>query len=178
MSEISFTPFPKLSTKNYNLRRLVISDDAKIFILRSDERVLEYLGKPKAKSIYEAREFIDKINNGIENNEWIMWVIETKESSTFIGTICLWNLSDDKSKADIGFEILPDYFGKGIMQEIIPIILDFGFIEMNLDAIEGEVDPRNIKSIKLMKKFGFDYSDELENTIIYSLPKEKFRNKN
>lgn len=116
MSEISFTPFPTLITKNYNLRRISINDDKEIFIMRSDERVLEYLGKPKAKSINEAREFIDKINNGIENNEWIMWVVESKESSSFIGTICLWNLSDDKRKADIGFEILPDYFGKGIMQ--------------------------------------------------------------
>lgn len=169
MPKINFTPFPNLTSARYNLRPLSIEDDKEIFILRSDERVLKYLGKPKAKSINEAREFIDKINNGIKNNEWIMWVIESKESSLFIGTICLWNLSDDRTKADIGFEILPDHFGKGIMQEVIPIILKFGFNDMQLDVIEGEVDPANIKSIKLMEKFGFEFYKNLESTDVYNL---------
>lgn len=169
MPKINFTPFPNLTSARYNLRPLSIEDDKEIFILRSDERVLKYLGKPKAKSINEAREFIDKINNGIKNNEWIMWVIESKESSLFIGTICLWNLSDDRTKADIGFEILPDHFGKGIMQEVIPIILKFGFNDMQLDVIEGEVDPANIKSIKLMEKFGFEFYKNLESTDVYYL---------
>ena len=169
MPKINFTPFPNLSSERFILRPLSINDDKKIFVLRSDEKVLKYLGKPKAKSINEAREFIDKIRNGIENDEWIMWVIESKESSSFIGTICLWNLSDDKTKADIGFEILPDFFGKGIMQEVIPIILNFGFDVMDLDVIEGEVDPENIKSIKLMEKFGFEYNKKLESTDVYHL---------
>ncbi len=169
MSKINFTPFPNITSAKFYLRPLSINDDKQIFILRSDERVLKYLDKPKAKSINEAREFIDKINKGIKNNEWIMWVIESKESSSFIGTICLWNLSDDKTKADIGFEILPDFFGKGIMQEVIPIILNFGFDVMDLDVIEGEVDPENIKSIKLMEKFGFEYNKKLESTDVYHL---------
>jgi len=135
MSEISFTPFPTLITKNYNLRRISINDDKEIFIMRSDERVLEYLGKPKAKSINEAREFIDKINNGIENNEWIMWVVESKESSSFIGTICLWNLSDDKRKADIGFEILPDYFGKAFCK-----FCNSGFTILIVHCIELKIE--------------------------------------
>lgn len=35
--------------------------------------------------------------------------------------------------------------------------------------IEGEVDPRNIKSIKLMEKFGFEFYKNLENTDVYYL---------
>jgi ribosomal-protein-alanine N-acetyltransferase len=66
---------------------------------------------------------------------------------------------------------VPDHFGKGVMQEVIPEILNFGFNIMNLFEIEGEVDPENIKSIKLMEKFGFSYSDKLESTVIYSLKK-------
>ncbi len=169
MSEISFTPFPKITTKNYNLRRLSINDDKEIFKLRSDKQVTKYLGMQQAKSINDAREFIDKINAGIKNDEWIMWVIESKETATYIGTICLWNLSDDRTKADIGFEILPDHFGKGIMQEVIPIILKYGFNDMQLDVIEGEVDLENIKSIKLMKKFGFEFYKNLESTDVYYL---------
>ena len=169
MAKINFTPFPILSSTRFNLRTLSINDDKQIFKLRSDKQVIKYLGRQVAKSINEAREFIDKINAGIKNDEWIMWVIESKENSSFIGSICLWNLSEDKTKADIGFEILPDFFGKGIMQEVIPIILNYGFNVMNLDVIEGEVDPENIKSIKLMEKFGFEYYKKLESTDVYYL---------
>jgi ribosomal-protein-alanine N-acetyltransferase len=169
MPKINFTPFPVLYSKRFTLRSLSINDDKEIFILRSDKQVIKYLGRQGAKSINDAREFIDKINAGIKNDEWIMWVIESKETATFIGTICLWNLSDDRTKADIGFEILPDHFGKGIMQEVIPIILKYGFNDMQLDVIEGEVDPENIKSIILMEKFGFEFYKNLENTDVYYL---------
>ena len=151
MSKISFTPFPVLSTKNFQLRQLVDSDDQNIFILRSDERVLKYLGKPRADTIDEARAFISKINGGITANEWIYWTVIDQTSDKFLGTICLWNLSDDFSRADIGFELLPDFFGNGIMQEVIPAILDYGFTKMKLDVIDGDVDPDNIKSIKLIE---------------------------
>jgi ribosomal-protein-alanine N-acetyltransferase len=171
MSIINFTPFPNLITHRFSLRELKMEDDKEIFILRSDKTVNKYLGKPRAKSIGEARDFIEKITNGIADDKWIMWAIEDKGNSAFIGTICLWNLSDDLTKADIGFELLPDHFGKGVMQEVIPEILNFGFNIMNLFEIEGEVDPENIKSIKLMEKFGFSYSDKLESTVIYSLKK-------
>lgn len=169
MPNTNFTPFPVLYSKRFTLRSLSINDDKEIFKLRSDKQVIKYLGRQGAKSINDAREFIDKINVGIKNDEWIMWVIESKETAMFIGTICLWNLSDDRTKADIGFEILPDHFGKGIMQEVIPIILNYGFIVMNLDVIEGEVDTENIKSIKLMEKFGFEFYENLENTDLYYL---------
>ena len=173
MAEINFTPFPQLGTKNFLLRQLLDSDDQNIFILRSDERVLKYLGKARAESIDEARAFISKISKGITVNEWIYWVV-TNNKVEFLGTICLWNLSEDKKRADIGFELLPEHFGRGIMQEVIPTILDYGFNTMQLNAIDGDVDPGNIKSIKLMEKFEFVYSRKLDKTDIYVLECEKY----
>lgn len=167
MHNINFTPFPNLTTGHYYLRKLEISDENEIFAIRSDVSVSKYLDRPKAKSIDEARQFIEKINNGITNNESIYWVITHKNETKFIGSICLWNISREQFKAEIGFELFPAYQGKEIMQEVIPAVIAFGFNDMKLDSIKGEVDPGNIKSIKLMEKFGFVYDKKLENTIIY-----------
>jgi [ribosomal protein S5]-alanine N-acetyltransferase len=169
MHNINFAPFPGLTTEHYYLREPEMSDENEIFAIRSDENVAKYLDRPIAKSIDEARQFIDKINNGINKNESIYWVITRKNENKFIGSICLWNISGEQSKAEIGFELFPDYQGKGIMQEVIPPVIEFGFNDMKLDLIEGEVDPENIKSIKLMEKFGFVYDKKLEDTIIYKL---------
>jgi ribosomal-protein-alanine N-acetyltransferase len=169
MINTNFNPFPNLSSRRFNLRRIADEDDNEIFVLRSEETVLKYLGRPPAKYIDDAREFITKINKGISRNEWIYWVITLKTDNKLIGTICLWNIDSSKSIADIGFELMPEYMGKGIMQEVIPVIIEFGFNTMKLEIINGEVDPENIKSIKLLERFGFKYERKFENTLVYSL---------
>jgi ribosomal-protein-alanine N-acetyltransferase len=169
MNKVKFTPFTNLNTERFTLRQLTEHDDQEIFSLRSDPRVLKYLDKPPAKTIEEAKQFIKKINDGILNNEWIYWAVAYKNASRLVGTICLWNFSDDKTTAEIGFELLPDYWGNGIMQEVIPAVITFGFNKLNLQKIEGDVDPGNIKSIKILERFGFSYERDLKNTVMYSL---------
>jgi [ribosomal protein S5]-alanine N-acetyltransferase len=169
MSQMMFSSFPELTTERFLLRQLTLDDKPEIFILRSDERVIKYLDRSKAQRLEDSQKFIESINSGIENNLSMYWAVSHKGSSPLVGTICLWNISEDRLKADIGFELLPDHQGKGIMQEVIPAVLDYGFRVMKLQTIEGEVSPENIKSIKLMERFGFRYDRKLEETIIYTL---------
>ena len=113
MTQISFTPFPDLATERLTLRQLN----------SEDERVNEFIDRKKARTIEDARKFIQNINEGIARNKWIYWAITLIGKSTLIGTICLWKISNDRSKAEIGFELLPGYQGKGIMQETLSGII-------------------------------------------------------
>jgi len=169
MSKINFTPFPLLTTERLTLRQLTLEDDNEIFRLRSDESVNKFLDRPIAKTIDDAIQFINKINRSISKNELIYWAVTFKNHFKLIGTICLWNISDDCTNAEIGFELLPDHQGKGVMQAVLPIVIKYGFEIMKLNFIEGEVDPNNLKSIKLMEKNGFILQRRLKNTLIYSL---------
>ena len=89
MNTINFTPFPKLATKRLTLRQLNMEDEKEIFVHRSDERILKYIDIPKAETIEDARNFIEKINKGIDENGWVYWEITFKNDSQLIGTICL-----------------------------------------------------------------------------------------
>lgn len=179
MIEINFTPFPTLITARLTLRQLSTDDDKEIFAIRSDERVNKYLDRAGCKTVDEARQFIDKINTGIANNECIYWVIARKNKPGLIGTICLWNISKEHSKAEIGFELLPDYQGKGFMQEAVTAVIEYGFKTMKLRLIEGVVDPNNARSIKLLEKNNFRLAANTGNgnpddegtpkTIVYEL---------
>jgi [ribosomal protein S5]-alanine N-acetyltransferase len=169
MGKINFTPFPNLTTERLILRQLAIADENELFAIRSDESVAKYLDRPIAKSIEETRQFIVRINNSISRNESIYWAITFNNDSKLIGSICLWNISEDQLTAEAGFELLPVYQGKGIMQEALPVILKYGFENMKLRSIEGEVDPGNLRSIKLMVKNGFVYNRKLKDTVVYSL---------
>jgi ribosomal-protein-alanine N-acetyltransferase len=119
---------------------------------------------PLCKTIEEAQEFIKKINESIKNSECIYWGIAFKNETALIGTICLWQISEEELKAEIGFELLPKFQGIGLMREAVPVVLNYGFSEMNLQSIEGEVAPENIKSIKLMENFGFTKTPDIRKT--------------
>jgi len=169
---INFNPFPEIITERFKLRQLNKSDSEKIFEIRSNISIAQYLDRPLATSINDAISFIEKISDGISKNQVIYWGIENKSTQEIIGTKTLWQISVDGSQAEIGFELFPIYQGKGVMQEVLPVVIHFAFNSMKLSKIEGEVAFDNLKSIKLMEKFGFVYDRKLENTLVYIL-KEK-----
>ncbi len=172
---ISFTPFPNLSTDRLILRQLQIDDENEILFLRSDERMLEFTGIPKAKSLDDARAYIEKINKGIAADEWIMWGITLKENDRkIIGTICFWNLSKEKNKAEIGYVLHPDFWGKGIMQEAAERVIVFGFETMKLDFIDTDLDPKNQRSIKLLERNHFVLNRKNGDHEVYVLPSSKW----
>jgi ribosomal-protein-alanine N-acetyltransferase len=176
MNDAKYYQFRELTTEHYCLRQLSTDDVNEIFILRSDKRVLEFLDLQKAETADDALKFINKILNENSKLDWFYWGITEKENRKLVGTICLWNFSGDRVQADIGFALLPDSQGKGIMQEVIPGVLKYGFNELNLNCIKGETAAKNIKSIKLMEKFGFKYEKDLNEFTVYSLEKNRYCN--
>lgn len=174
MNEAKYNQFRELTTEHYCLRQLSTEDVNEIFILRSDKRVLEFLDIQKAETADDALKFIDKIINENSYPDWFYWGITEKENRKLIGTICLWNFSEDRTQADIGFALLPEFQGKGIMQEVLPKVLEYGFNELNLNCIKGETAAKNIKSIKLMEKYGFKFEKDLNEFAVYSLEKNQY----
>ncbi|HTB07239.1 MAG TPA: GNAT family N-acetyltransferase [Bacteroidia bacterium] len=166
---IKCIPFPTLETERLVLRQLDASDENEIFRLRSDEKVNEFLDRPKANTLDDAKRFIEKIAKGINNNENLYWAITLKNEKKLIGTICLWSFSLEKNSAEIGYELLPDFQGKGFMHEAIKAVVEYGFKTMKLDAIDAFTHPRNIKSIKIAERNGFVYEKETDDGVIYSL---------
>lgn len=172
--KMNFTPFPTLSTERLILRQMNSYDKHEIFKLRSDARVLKFIDIKKAETIADAEAFIEKINTGIANNESILWGICLKGSSALIGTICFWNILKEDLVAEIGYALLPGFQGKGIMQEAIEKVIEYGFISMKLKSIVADLKSANIKSINLLERNDFIYTGKLkeeEDMVIYTLSK-------
>ena len=60
-----------------------------------------------------------------------------------IGTNCLFNFTNDNLNAEIGYELLPDFQGKGIMQEATSKVIDFGIQHMGVNSIEAYILAKN-----------------------------------
>ena len=155
MLNINFTPFPNLTTERLALRQLNIEDANELSLLRSDERVNEFIDRSPSTNIEEAKKFIEKINNGIAANESVYWAIALKDGPSLIGTICFWNISIKDDIAEIGYELKPEFQGKGIMQEAISKVIAFGFDEIKFKVITALPKEGNKKSIQLLLKNNF-----------------------
>ncbi|MFM9951582.1 MAG: GNAT family N-acetyltransferase, partial [Saprospiraceae bacterium] len=91
--------FPVLSTERIIMRRIAEQDDLGMFSLRSDDRVNHFIKRVKMGNIQEARSFIQELNQKIDADQLLYWAITFKGHDDLIGTICLWNFSEDKTQA-------------------------------------------------------------------------------
>lgn len=172
MLKLNLQPFPQLPTERLMLRRLKEDDDNEIFLLRSNDDVNKFLGRPRISSIQEARQFIDKISKSIEGNESAYWAIATHDSEQLIGTICLWNFDRENHVAEIGYELMPAYQGRGLMQEAVQAVLGFGFNKLTLKRIDAFTHKDNRKSALLLEKFHFMRNLKIEESLDRNSPEK------
>lgn len=157
---MKFIPFPEIKTERLFLRKIEQSDCDVILFLRSDATVTKFIERPenrKTKNIADAIKFIKQLNEYLETNKSITWGITLKNNSKITGTICLWNFSKNNKTAEVGYDLDPKFQGKGIMNEALKMVVDFGFNELRLHKIEAFTYNENENSKKLLKKNGFQF---------------------
>lgn len=163
MNYISFSPFPVLETERLMLRKVEKSDAEYIFKLRSDETYSKWTGVKRYEDLIEAEKYLEKIGRMIDRNEVASWSILLKDTTHYVGGIALWNISDNKTQAEIGYDLLPEFRGKGYIQEAIRAVINFAFEELNMEKIvANEVRMENIKSVKVLEGIGFQLEKTLE----------------
>lgn len=151
-----------LSTERCFLRKPVAEDAENFFTLRSDHDVNRYIDRKPVTNLDEAREFITTTLAGADESKWAYWVIQRKVDKAFMGTICLWNFSDDRKTAEVGFELLPRFQGVGYASESLIRVMELGFIDLGLSSLMGYVQSANTPSINLMKTHNFSLKEDFE----------------
>ena len=160
----TFTPFPILKTERLTLRQLVIADEQEIFILRSDPEINKYLDRQASNTIDDARNFINMVNENINKNDSLYWAITLSDRNIFAGTICLFGFSDENNKCEIGYELLTNRQGQGIMKEAAEKVIDYAFNTIKVQNIEALLHRDNYRSIKLLERLSFRNSNEPDST--------------
>jgi len=83
------------------------------------------------------------------------WVLIHKLDHVKMGT-CGFHLWDrKKNQVEIGFELMPQYTGKGYMAEAVKAIIEFARSKMEINKIIAIVFIDNINCKKLLGKFRF-----------------------
>ncbi len=161
MSLFAGSSFPIIETKRIKLRKLNNNDVEALIRIWSDERVTKYLNITtfSNESTFtdedQVKEMIEWMNQLADRDDAVRLGLELKETGELIGTCGFNEWSKSNARASIGYELSAKHWRKGFMSEVIEVLLHFGFHQMGLNRIEATVEPDNIPSIQLLKKFGF-----------------------
>lgn len=155
MANRNFTTFPILTTERLTLRQLSTDDQQDIFALRSDTEINKYLYREPSKTIEDAVKFINRVNDNIQKNNSIYWVITLTKTKTFVGTICLFDFSNEKNSCEIGYELMTKFQSQGIMKEATEKVINYAFHTLQFQKIIACTHNENQNSTKLLTKFNF-----------------------
>lgn len=179
MSTFLFLPFPNLESERLVLRQITPNDVNEIFALRSNPETMKYIPRPLVTTIDQAMEHIKMIQDKIVSSEGLNWAITEKGNPKMIGIIGHYRIRWEHFRSEIGYMLLPEYQGKGIITEAIQLMIRFGFDDMKMHSLEAIIDPANLASAKVLEKNGFIkeahlkenefYEGKFLDTVIYSI---------
>lgn len=144
-----------IETNRLRLRQIDRRDSLDIYELKSNKKTAEHTDNEAYTSSDQAEAFIEYIIGGSQAGRWLYYVIESKESHEFIGTITLWNFNESKTVAEVGYEMIERFEGHGYMTEALHEVLKLGFEELGLNKVEAFTSKENARSLRLLVKSGF-----------------------
>lgn len=162
----------EIITDKIKLKIVEKADAERLFKLRTDPEVSQFVNRDLNKTLADIEEFIEhKINH---QNEVLFFTIKTIPENELAGTICLWNIDQEKKYAEVGYELFPHFQGRGIMSDALKAILKLAFNELGFEYLQAFTNKENMSSRKLLQKFGFEYLAEKKdennlNNVIYGL---------
>lgn len=146
--------FPEIKTARLLLRQFVDSDLENVFKGLSHPDIIKYYGV--SYETLEATKAQMTFFADLEKNETgIWWAVCSPDNKIFYGAGGLNSLSKEHKKAEIGFWLIPGFWGKGIMTEAMPLICNYGFDRLGLHRIEGIVETENNNCKNAMAKLDF-----------------------
>ena len=134
-----FKEFPVLKTDRLILRKFTLDDAKDVQAIRSDQKVMDHMDSKPHLTFEHSANFIKENLKTYSNEKGIFWAITEKVSGAFIGDFSFWRIDNQNFRAEIGYTLKPDYWGK----------------DLNLHSFEANINPENMNSRKILERTGF-----------------------
>ena len=145
-----------IKTNNYYLKEIESADITNIYKGLSNPDVTQYYDVhfPTLEATKEQMEWYKNLK---KEGTGVWWGIYGNTDNLFRGACGFNNMEKQHKKAEIGLWLLKEYWGNGILKEIMPELFNKGFSDIGLNRIEGFVLNDNNKCKKALEKINFTY---------------------
>jgi ribosomal-protein-alanine N-acetyltransferase len=146
---------PTIDAIRISLRWISAADTDAFYAIYSNPEVMRYWSTPPLADREAAANLIHKIQEDWKRRVILKWGIALRTDDQLIGSITLFNLDFNHRRAEIGYALGRDHWGRGYMNEALMAVLKYAFEVLDFHRIEADVDPRNAASIKTLERLGF-----------------------
>lgn len=87
-------------------------------------------------------------------------VICDRRTDSLIGNCGVRKLGGGCEAAEVGYELAPEWWGRGYATEAVERVVRFGFEGLDLDEMRARVNPANGRSVRLLARVGFGRVEE------------------
>lgn len=175
--------FPILYTERLNLIEIKPAHLTDLYLLYGSRKNANYHNLFVIKNTQEAQLLVDFLQKRFEEKAGIRWGITLKSNQHVIGTVG-FNSFAKKHRANISYNIHPNYRNCGYMSEALRTVIRFGFEHLEINRIEAEIIKQYSESGRILEKFNFKNEGILRqwllwnglyhDVIMYSLLKEEY----
>ena len=157
--------FRELETDRLLLKNISAKDSEFILAMFSNDEVNRFLFDAEPlKDIQEADELIDFYTQE-EPRGHHRWVLVRKDDGVKVGTCGFHCWDKEAGCCDVGYDLLPDFWGQGYMLEAMRTIIEFVRSDMVLNYIDACIYIDNEKSVSLAEKCGFTFEGRMKDEV-------------
>ena len=153
--------FPALTTDRLRLRAARAADAVPFRALLSIPAVTRFTYWPDALTKAQAERSVRWMAGLHARGKGCAWIIEDRASQALIGAIHFNRFHKKWKSAEVGYELDPAFWGRGLMTEALRAVAACGHETFGLNRIEAWTLPGNPASDRVLEKAGFRYEGTL-----------------
>lgn len=145
----------EIQTERLVLRALRASDAEHMHAYRCDAEIARFQSW-NAQSLDDVHAFIaEQSALGYDEPGWYQLAIASRSSDRVVGDLGVHILENDTHQVELGFTLAPAAQRQGYAAEAVRAILDHLFVVHGKHRVIASTDPRNERSIALLRRVGF-----------------------
>lgn len=147
----------RLILRDYSLEK----DLSPLHSLFTNEKAMTYYSS--LKTIPETKEWIEWNIESYSENGYGLYALLLKADNTFIGQcgLILQKDVDGVEELEIGYALLPTFWGHGYATEAAIATKEYAFNNLNVSKVISLIDPLNRASINVALRNGMKFEKEI-----------------
>jgi [ribosomal protein S5]-alanine N-acetyltransferase len=145
-----------IAVGGFELRPLGHSDAPGLLTHFADPAVVEYMDIDPLVDLDQARAIVAWARGRRALGAGLRWAIRERDGGALVGT-CGFNalVIERGRRGEIAYDLGVRWQGRGVMSQIMPVLIDFGLGRLALHRLEALVTPGNEPSCRLLERHGF-----------------------
>jgi RimJ/RimL family protein N-acetyltransferase len=176
----------RVETDRLILRDFVADDWCEVLSYQRDPRYLRYYPWTD-RSESDAKAFVRIFLDQQQANprRQFQLAVTLREDGRLVGNCGIRCKADDDHEVDVGYELAPDYWGKGYATEAARAMVDYGFRELGMHRVSSWCILGNVRSAKVLERLGMRqegrlreneyFKDRWWDTLLYGILEDEWR---